>query len=330
MTGSSDIWVLIEHNAGAIKAASLEACHAGRQLADQTGGRSIALVLSGGAENLRTQLESIDADEIVHLDHPELEFFNPPSYLHACFESINNGKPKAFLLAATNHGKEIAPALAAKLGSGLATDCVALDFKEDTGISVTRPVYAGKAISHLIFAGPGPDIITLRPNVFRPEGKSSSDSSSVSIKSPDISFGSIVLKMKEVLKGGDDLDITEARVVVSGGLGMQGPENFHLIEELADVLGGAVGASRPVVDNGWREYSNQVGQTGRTVSPDLYIACGISGAVQHLAGMSSSKCVVAINKDPQAPIFDVADFGIVGDVLQVVPALTQSLKTALK
>ena len=205
-----------------------------------------------------------------------------------------------------------------------------IEAREQDEVIVHRPVYAGKAISHLTLQGPGPHILSLRPNVFRGPGPDLSRNGDVVELDVPCSGGDLLLKIREVVKeAGKNLDVTEARIVISGGLGMQDPENFQLLEDLAQVLGGAVGASRPVVDNGWRGYSNQVGQTGRTVQPDLYIACGISGAVQHLAGMSSSKCIVAINKDASAPIFSVADYGIVGDALEILPLLTSEFKQVL-
>ena len=231
-------------------------------------------------------------------------------------------------MPATNNGKELSAVLSAQLGVGVATDCISLSVWGEGDVEAVRPVSAGKALSTVRFKGKKPFVLTLRPNVFRETGFPISRPGKVireDIQLPEFSRQAQQL----VKKVGSQLDITEARIVVSGGLGMQGPENFKLLEELAEVLGGAVGASRPVVDNGWREYSNQVGQTGRTVSPDLYIACGISGSVQHLAGMSSSRCIVAINTDPYAPIFSVADYGIVGDVFKVVPALTQEFKKIL-
>ena len=219
--------------------------------------------------------------------------------------------------------------MATRLQVGLATDCIDLEISDEGEVLVKRPIFSGKAFALCKLKGAKPYLITLRPNVFRGiEGPNINRSGVVNkqdIILPDFSkiVGSLI---REV---GVELDITAARIIVSGGLGMQDPKNFKLLEELAAVLGAAVAASRPVVDNGWQEYTRQVGQTGRTVSPDLYIACGISGAVQHLAGMSSSRCIVAINSDPHAPIFSVADYGIVGDVLKIVPLLTQEFKNIL-
>ena len=321
---------MIEHGGGRVKPASLEAVYAARSLAVQTGGQVKAVFLAAENDPALPTIVRSDVDQVLLMIDPELENYTSSRYLSAVVGCIKNGDPLAVVLAATNHGKELAAGLAAMLGSGLATDCIGLDYNEGTGINVQRPVYAGKALASVEFSGPDPAIISLRPNVFRSDSAPSESEASIIDYSPEWSGQSRVLNLKEIVKGGGSLDITEARIVVSGGLGMQGPENFHLIEALAGVLGAAVGASRPVVDSGWREYSNQVGQTGRTVAPDLYIACGISGAVQHLAGMSSSKCIVAINKDPQASIFDVADYGIVGDVLTILPILTEEFKKVLQ
>ena len=330
MAGHKDIWVVIEHGGGRVKPASLEAVHAARSLAAQTGGQVKALFLAAQNDPALPTVVQSGVDQVLLMIDPELENYTSSRYLSIVVGCIKKDDPLAVLLAATNHGKELAAGLASLLRSGLATDGIGLDYIEETGITVRRPVYAGKALSSVEFSGPDPAIITLRPNVFRSDSAGNKREASIIEHSPEWSGQSRLLNLKEIVKGGGTLDITEARIVVSGGLGMQGPENFHLIETLAGVLGAAVGASRPVVDSGWREYSNQVGQTGRTVAPDLYIACGISGAVQHLAGMSSSKCIVAINKDPQAPIFDVADYGIVGDVLQILPVLTEEFKKALQ
>ena len=330
MSGAKDIWVVIEHTGGVVKPVSLEAVQAGRMLSSKSGGQVKAVFLcSQSSEEVKTMARS-GVDQVILIIDPELENYTSSRYLTALVGCISSSPPAAVLLPATNHGKELAPALATSLGTALATDCIGLDYNDASGIIVHRPVYGGKTISSLEFSGGDPVVITLRPNVFRSDSVSSEKEAGIIDHSPEWTGTSRLLQLKEVVKGGGALDVSEARIVVSGGLGMQGPENFPLVEDLAAVLGAAVGASRPVVDNGWRDYSNQVGQTGRTVSPDLYIACGISGAVQHLAGMSSSKCIVAINKDPNAPIFEVADYGIVGDALEILPILTREFKSALQ
>ena len=329
MSAAKDIWVVIEHAEGVVKPVSFEAIHAGRLLSAQSGGQVKALFLcSSRVEAIATVARS-GVDQVVLMIDPELESYTSSRYLAAIVGFLDHSIPGAVLLPATNHGKELAPALAASLGSGLATDCIGLDYEQASGITIHRPIYGGKAISSLQFSGSDPVVITLRPNVFRSTSISNDKIAPIIDFSPDWTGSSGFLQLREFVKGSGALDITEARIVVSGGLGMQGPENFSLLEDLASAVGGAVGASRPVVDNGWRDYSSQVGQTGRTVAPDLYIACGISGAVQHLAGMSSSKRVVAINKDANAPIFDVADYGIVGDALEILPILTREFKSAL-
>jgi len=330
MTGHKDIWVVIEHSDGAVKPVSLEAVQAARQLSSKSGGRVKAVYLTSQSGDEVSVVARSGVDQVLLIVDVELQSYTSSRYLSALVECLGDSPPSAILLPATNHGKELAPALAARLGSGLATDCIGLDYSESSGIKVERPVYGGKASSSLEFAGSEPVVITLRPNSFRFDPVADPKEAPIIEHSPQWSELSRLLHLKELVKGAGSLDITEARIVVSGGLGMQGPENFHLLEDLANVLGAAVGASRPVVDNGWRDYSSQVGQTGRTVGPDLYIACGISGAMQHLAGMSSSKCIVAINKDSNAPIFDVADYGIVGDVLQVLPVLTRQFKNAIQ
>ncbi len=332
MADAKDIWVVIEHTGGVVKPVSQEAIQAGRMLASKSGGQVKAVFLCSQSSEGVKEVARSGVDHVILIIDPELETYTSSRYLTALVGCISKSPPAVVLLIATNHGKELAPALASSLGTGLATDCIGLDYNDASGIIVRRPVYGGKSIASLEFSGSDPVIISLRPNVFRSDTGASDNDKEAGIidHSPEWSGTSQLLQLKEVVKGGGSLDVAEARIVVSGGLGMQGSENFSLLEELAGVLGGAVGASRPVVDSGWRNYSNQVGQTGRTVSPDLYIACGISGAVQHLAGMSSSKCIVAINKDPNAPIFEVADYGIVGDALEIIPILTREFKSALQ
>lgn len=325
------VGVVVELGDGEIKPVSFEVLHAARTLADSMAGQVDAFCLCDHEPPRAGDLIGYGADRVLVLKHPRFRMFTAEAWRTALEPVVRHHNPVAIFFAATNHGKELAASLAAKLEVGLATDCIGIGPWEGNEFRVRRPVYAGKAHATLVFHPPGPHILSLRPNVFRGPGPDPARTGEIERVDAEFSSAELVLQIKQVVKeAGEHLDITEARVVVSGGLGMQGPENFKLLEDLARVLGGAVGASRPVVDNGWRNYSNQVGQTGRTVSPDLYIACGISGAVQHLAGMSSSKCIVAINKDPNASIFSVADYGIVGDALEVLPLLTAEFKKVLR
>lgn len=329
MSDTKQIWVWVETQEGRVKAASLEALNAARQLAEPVSGSVTAVVCCEADSSVPPELEAAGVDRIRLLQHASFASFTSTAWVAGLAEELKEHRPDLLILGATNHGKELAPALAAGLGSGQATDCVELKFAGD-GLEVVRPVYAGKALSTLRLVNGKTHVISLRPNIFRMDPAPATTPAEV-LRS-DLSLGgdALLLKVKEVVRDtGDIPDLMEARIIVSGGMGMQSADNFKLLEDLARVLGAAVGASRPVVDDGWRPYSNQVGQTGRTVSPDLYIACGISGAVQHLAGMSSSRCIVAINSDANAPIFDVADYGIVGDVLELLPVLTAEFRRVL-
>jgi electron transfer flavoprotein alpha subunit len=224
------------------------------------------------------------------------------------------------LLGATAMGKDLAPRIAARLDAVLATDCISLQWKNDD-LEITRPMFAGK-VRATVKLNSEIKVVTVRPNIYLVE----ENPTTPQLSEKDVDPGDSKAIVTEILAGAKDkLDVTEADIIVSGGRGLKGPENFHLIEELAKKLGAAQGASRAVIDAGWRPYEEQVGQTGKTVSPSLYIAVGISGAIQHLAGMSSSKYIVAINKDPEAPIFKIADYGIVGDAFEVVPKLIDEL-----
>ena len=333
MNSGKNIFVILEHADGEVKPVSFEVLHAARQLADQMDGQVLAVYLGSQSEPEIDCQNFIHygADRVLVFRHPNLARYTVFAYLETLLEAIQSRHPEIILFPATNHGKELAAALSAHLKTGLATDCISLEVDSNKGLMVRRPVYAGKAISTLVYDSTRPQIATLRTNVFRGPGPDLSRSGDVEILDVIIEENSLTIKVKDIVhETGKGLDIAEARIVVSGGLGMQNAENFKLLEDLALVLGAAVGASRPVVDDGWRDYSNQVGQTGRTVSPDLYIACGISGSVQHLAGMSSSKCIVAINKDPHAAIFSIADYGIVADVLEVLPLLTAEFKKTLQ
>jgi electron transfer flavoprotein alpha subunit len=270
------------------------------------------------------QLGVWGASRVVLLENAALAPYRAEVWARALADLAAKESPKAILAPVTSRQRELMARLAARLGTGLAADCVSLAARGD-GLIATRPVYAGKLLSKVTWAK-SPWVATLRPNVFRPADEQPGKVATVD--RPAISMPSATMKFverrEEATTGLPEL--TEAEIVVSGGRGLKGPENFVIREELAKVMGAAVGASRAAVDAGWRPHRFQIGQTGRTISPKLYMGFGVSGAIQHLAGMRTSKVIVAVNKDPEAPIFKIADYGIVGDLFEVVPALTQELK----
>lgn len=319
------ILVFIEERDGKTKKPSLEALFAARKLADKLG-VSVTALRIGCAGETSVNLASYGADRIVNASHDLLKTYSTEAFSAALAEAAKSEQARFILGAASAMGKDFLPRAAAKLGVGLAQDCIELNIADGTRLECVRPIYAGKAYAKVrLLMEPG--MATLRPNVFSlgaPDAGRTAET--VSFK-PEISAAKVRASVKEVkAAAGQKQELTEANIIVSGGRGMKGPENFPIVEKLADAFGGALGASRAAVDAGWINYSHQVGQTGKTVSPTMYVACGISGAIQHLAGMSSSKYIVAINKDPEAPIFSIADYGIVGDLFEIVPALTEEVK----
>ncbi len=320
-----NILVFAEQRDNKFKKSAFEALTAAKGIAAQLPGQVIGLVIGNGVEGIAGELNNYGATKIVVVDDPKLARHSNTACAKVIVEIAKREGAQLVFLPATQMGKDVAPRVAIKLQAGLAADCSALTIEEGTVVA-SRPVYAGKAVLDVRITTPV-KVFTLRPNVFSATaeaGTAAMEKVSIPLEPGDLT--SVVQSVK-VATGRPDL--TEADIIVSGGRGLKGPENFHLIESLADVLGAAVGASRAVVDAGWRPHDEQVGQTGKTVSPTMYIACGISGAVQHLAGMSSSKYIVAINKDKDAPIFQVADYGIVGDVFEILPELTAQLKSRL-
>lgn len=320
-----NVLVFAEQRESKIKKSSFEAVGAAHKLAGELGGSCVALVVGSGVEGIAGDLGAYGAARVIAVDSPKLEKHSNSAYAKVIAEVARKEQAAIVILPASQMGKDLAPRVAVKLEAGLASDCVALRV-ENGDVIATRPVFAGKTLLD-VKVKTAVKVFTLRPNVFA----ATKNGQSASVEKMDVpleekEFASTVTEMS-VATGRPD--VTEADIIVSGGRGLKGPENFHLVEELADVLGAGVGASRAVVDAGWRPHDEQVGQTGKTVSPTMYIACGISGAVQHLAGMSSSKYIVAINKDKDAPIFQIADYGIVGDVLEILPELTTQLKQTL-
>jgi len=315
-----------EQREGKFKKAAYEVTQAGRRLADQLGAEFVTLVVGHEVTGIARSLGGFGAQRVITVQDARLRLYSTRAYSKIVAEVAKREGAGVLLFPASQMGKDLSPRVAGKLEAGVAADCVAL--KVDNGeIVATRPVYAGKALIDVRVTS-STKIFTLRPNVFTaaPTNGAAASPEALPVELQDADFDVRATQVK-IAEGRPD--VTEASIIVSGGRGLKGPENFHLIEKLADVLGAAVGASRAVVDAGWRPHDEQVGQTGKTVSPTLYIACGISGAVQHLAGMSSSKYIVAINKDKDAPIFQVADYGVVGDVFEILPALTEELKRVL-
>jgi len=317
------ILTFAEQRDGKLRRASLEAVSEARRLAAALGdGRVEAVLVGSGVAELAGELGAHGADRVHVFDHAGLAAYATEPYARAVAQVVEAIRPWAVLVPFTSLGKDLAPRVAAKAGAGLASDCVALGVK-DGRLEARRPMYAGKAYATVAWTGE-PQMATLRANVFPLGQPDPARRPEVVRAAVDTSSRARVTGLHATAQG--KVELTEAQVIVSGGRGLKGPENFHLVEGLAAALGAAVGASRAVVDAGWVDHQFQVGQTGKTVSPTLYVACGISGAIQHLAGMSSSRVIVAINKDPDAPIFKVADYGVVGDVFQVLPRLTEAAK----
>ncbi len=324
----SNIVVIAEARSGQLKKPSLEAVSAAVDLAGKIDGEVVALLVGASLDAARDELQSSGANRVVCIEADHLANYSGDGYCRAVVEVVGSVEPIAILMSHTAMGKDLAPRVAAALKTGLVSDATALH-AEDGKLGATKPVYAGKAYVKCM-AGSLPFMATLRPNNFE---ANTSGTAEVSSASP--SFGRDELKaiVTDIVAGASDrVPLQEAKVVVSGGRGLKAAEHFVLVENLAAAFGNgvaAVGASRAIVDAGWRPHREQVGQTGKVVAPSLYIACGISGAIQHLAGMSTSKCIIAINKDPGAPIFKVADYGIVGDVFEVLPALTEAVAAAV-
>jgi electron transfer flavoprotein alpha subunit len=318
------ILVFIEEREGKVKKTSLEALYAARKLADELKENVIAMRIGSGDPSV--DLAQYGADKIIAAQHDLLQSYSAEGYCAALAQAAKNIQPRLLLGSAGAMGRDFLPRVAARLGVGLAQDCIEARWADGQQFECVRPIYAGKAYAkaRLLMS---PAMATLRPNVFSLGAPDASRTAETETFVPDLNASQIRASVKETkVSAGQKIELTEANIIVSGGRGMKGPENFPIVEQLADALGGALGASRAAVDSGWIDHRHQVGQTGKTVSPTLYIACGISGAIQHLAGMSSSKYIVAINKDPDAPIFNLADYGIVGDLFEVVPALTKAVK----
>jgi len=320
--------VYIEIRDGKVKKSSLEALSEAKRRADDMGMDVAAAIVGHNVEALSQEAFRYGASKVFVLENTLLSHYSPSGFTFALKSLIVEINPAVILFSATAMGKDLAPRLAASLGVSLASDCIRLTANGGK-LEVVRPIYAGKAFATFSFKS-SPQMASLRPNVFPMMGPIENQGETVK---KDVVLAEDVVKdqVVELLKAeGTDLDVTEAEIVISGGRGMKGPENFDLLRDLSSILPrSAVGASRSAVDAGWIDHQHQVGQTGKTVSPNIYLAFGISGAIQHLAGMSSSKFIVAVNKDPEAPIFKVADFGVIGDLFEVLPPLKEEFKKLL-
>lgn len=317
------ILAFAEQRNGQFKKTAFEVVKAAKTIADQLNGEVVALVVGNNIASIASQLGGYGATKVVVVEDSRLELYSTTAYAKIIAETAKTESAEILFLPASEMGKDVAPRVAVKLDAGLAAGCTVLKVENGT-ITATRPVFAGKGLVDVTVKSVI-KMFTLRPNVFT-AGNSSGASATVENKKIELSENDFSSVVKEVKASSGKKDVAEADIIVSGGRGLKGPEHFGMIEDLASSLGAAVGASRAVVDAGWRPHDEQVGQTGKTVSPSLYVAVAISGAVQHLAGMSSSKYIVAINKDKDAPILSVADYAIVGDAFEVVPAITAEIK----
>ena len=319
---AGDILVFAERRDGEIKRPTFETLGAARRLAKKLGGSVFALALGPGAKKSAEQLGRSGADRVYVAEDQALERYAAEAYAACVAAAASHCNATLVLVPGTVMGRDVAARAAARLETACASDLVEVDISSDGVLTGRRPVYSGKAFATVSIPQARPAVATLRPNVFPAAAEDGGGAEVVTLDCP-IDLDALRVRTVEVRSAGaQELDVAEASIIVSGGRGLKEPQNFKLVRELAAALGGAVGASRAVVDAGWIEHAHQVGQTGKVVSPNLYVACGISGAIQHLAGMSSSKVIVAINKDADAPIFKVADYGIVGDLFEIVPALT--------
>lgn len=321
-----DVWVVIEHQEGSPKKISLELLGRARELASQLGGKTVAILPGANVGMMAKDLGSRGADLVLVADHALLAKYTTEGYSAILSDAAHAEQPSIILVGSTAQGRDLAPRVAARVGGTIVTDCTRVELL-DGELIATRPMYTRKAIGTLALSSDGIRIAVVLPAVYPVPPADASRSAEIRTLSVALDASRIRTSVKEVRAvKRENVPLTEADIIISGGRGLRGPENFSLLEALARPLGAAVGSSRPPVDSGWVPHDYEIGQTGKTVSPQVYIACGISGAPQHLAGMSGSKFIVAINKDPNAPIFQVADLGIVGDLFEILPKLTEAVK----
>lgn len=328
---TNDLWVFVETNEdGTAKNVGLELLTPGRNLAAKQGGELVAIVIGNNVSAAVDAVNEQGADKIIVVEGEEYTHYSTDAYQIALCTLVEKYAPASILIGATNNGRDLGPRVSCRLKTGLTADCTNLDIDPESGnVAWTRPAFGGNLMATILCPNNRPQIGTVRPGVFK---KSEKVDPKAEIIKEDIHVEpeKIRTHVLEIIKDMDaeSVDLEGAEIIVSGGRGVGGEDGFRVIRELADALGGIVGASRAAVDAGWIAHAHQVGQTGKTVGPKLYIACGISGAIQHVAGMSSADIIVAINKDPDAPIFDVADYGVVGNLFEVIPVLVEEIRKA--
>lgn len=321
------VWVIGEQREGKINPVTIELIGEGRKLADQLG-KELAVVIAGyEVEKEVKELLHYGVDKAYYINDPLLKDFTTDGYAISIAGLIKGKKPEVVLVGATSIGRDIAPRIAGKVGTGLTADCTKLEIDStDNKLLQTRPAFGGNLMATIVCPKNRPQMSTVRPGVMEKAIRTESETGVLEVVTPELNEKMIRTRLVEMLpQEKKSINLTDARIIVSAGRGLKRAEGFELIKELADKLGAEIGSSRAAVDSGWIEHSHQVGQTGTTVRPELYIACGISGAIQHLAGMSDSKYIVAINKDPKAPIFSICDYGIVGDLYEILPEMIELL-----
>ena len=323
---TKDLWVFVETNEdGTAKNVGIELLTPGHDMAVKQGGALVAVVIGSGVDAAVQAASEHGADKVIVVDGPEYATYTTDAYAIALCTLVEKYGPTSMLIGATNNGRDLGPRVSCRLKTGLTADCTGLDVDAESGnVAWTRPAFGGNLMATILCPDHRPQIGTVRPGVFK-KGEAGEAKAEIIKEDIHVDAADIRTQILELIKeeGGETVDLEGAEIIVSGGRGVGGPEGYAPIKELADLLGGVVGASRAAVDAGWIA---QVGQTGKTVGPKLYIACGISGAIQHVAGMSGADCIVAINKDPDAPIFDIADYGVVGNLFEVLPVMIDEIK----
>ncbi|MCE7699842.1 MAG: electron transfer flavoprotein subunit alpha/FixB family protein [Methanobacterium paludis] len=328
ITEYKGVWVFAEQRDGNLQKVALELLGKGRELADKLGVELTAVLLGSQIDNIAKELIAYGADKVLYADSPLLKHYTTDAYAKVICDVINDKKPEAFLIGATFIGRDLGPRVAARLRTGLTADCTGLDIDaESKNLLMTRPAFGGNLMATIECADHRPQMSTVRPGVFEKLKKDENRTANINKFTADLRSSDIRLKVDEVIKIAKDvMDIGEADVIVSGGRGLGSKEGFKVLKELADLLGGTIAGSRATIDSGWIDKAYQVGQTGKTVRPKLYIACGISGAIQHLAGMQDSDFIVAINKDDGASMMKVADLALVGDYRKIIPEMVSQIK----